>query len=557
MENLLVIIILSGIAGILTLVTILGNLLVIIAFKSNRKLQTLSNFCLVSLAISDLTVGIILMPVYTVYLLIGYWPLGPLACDIWLCLDYGLCTASLANLLVIALDRHWSVTRPLTYRARRTPKKMGMMIASAWLVSFLIWPPWIFAWPYIDGERIVPEAECYVQFLQTNVIATTITSSMSFYVPAIVTTMLYLNLYVKTVQRRRRKKVLSQTLLQNCKPEDSIASYENQEKTTPSVKETSKWCLCCPCGVRSENYELDCNKNTCELYVIKNNFPLEKYEKRKQTNVINSILYKKGDCKLEQENIQKMVAATDIDDTFDIEKGVLKKPNNNCISYHNFSRQRSVICLNSEYQRTKNTCMLSKSLSMSFKTKTFSSREVENDTIKLFPVSTGESESTPLSYCNNKRDMLNGEEGPYQERNVGKCSTGRSVSEHVCEIHYKPLSCLNNETSGKILNSAQGQHQDISAATAPLTILEPICELSSTPLTNANKGRAGKILNGGPVKHHDGRTAKILSATLLSLIITSAPYYTFAVIGAYCSGCINPVFHGIGKQINNISFRKG
>ena len=197
---------LTIVAGLLILHTITANLMVIIAFKINKQLHTLCNYCLVSLAISDLIVGILLMSVFTVYLFIGYWPLGAFLCDLWLSLDYGVCTASILNLLVIAVDRLLSVSRPLTYR--RTPTKMGLMIAGAWVVSGIIWAPWIFAWPYIDGVRIVPEKECFIQVLVTNPIMATILSCCSFFIPVIVTTVIYSILYQKTQQRILRKKAL-------------------------------------------------------------------------------------------------------------------------------------------------------------------------------------------------------------------------------------------------------------------------------------------------------------------------------------------------------------
>ena len=84
-------------------------------------------------------------------------------CDAWLSVDYLSSNASVMNLLVISFDRYFSVTRPLTYRARRTTKKAALMIFSAWAISAIVWPPSIVAWPYIEGGRTVPQNECYVQ----------------------------------------------------------------------------------------------------------------------------------------------------------------------------------------------------------------------------------------------------------------------------------------------------------------------------------------------------------------------------------------------------------
>lgn len=111
---------------------------------------------LLSLSVADFTIGAISMPLYTAFLVLGYWPLGSVFCDVWLSLDYTISNASVANLLVISFDRYMSVTRPLTYRVRRTRRRAAAMIAGAWLISALLWTPWIVAWPYIEGRRTVP-----------------------------------------------------------------------------------------------------------------------------------------------------------------------------------------------------------------------------------------------------------------------------------------------------------------------------------------------------------------------------------------------------------------
>lgn len=68
------------------------------------------------------------MPLFTVSTILGYWPLGRHICDTWLALDYLASNASVLNLLIISFDRYFSVTRPLTYRAKRTTSKAAIMI---------------------------------------------------------------------------------------------------------------------------------------------------------------------------------------------------------------------------------------------------------------------------------------------------------------------------------------------------------------------------------------------------------------------------------------------
>lgn len=178
--------VIAVIAAILSLLTILGNVLVMVSFKLDKQLQTISNYFLLSLAVADFLIGLISMPLYTLYSLTNKWPLGPFVCDIWLALDYVNSNASVLNLLVISFDRYFSVTRPLTYRVRRTTKRAILMIASTWIISLLLWPPWIFAWPYIEGKRTVPETQCYIQFLETNLYITLGTALLAFYIPVTV-----------------------------------------------------------------------------------------------------------------------------------------------------------------------------------------------------------------------------------------------------------------------------------------------------------------------------------------------------------------------------------
>ena len=166
--NMLQTLLIIVVSSVLSLVTIVGNVLVMISLKMDRQLRTISNYFLLSLSLADFLIGLISMPLYTMYLLMGRWPLGPFICDCWLAFDYLNSNASVLNLLLISFDRYFSVTRPLTYRVRRTTRRAVAMISLTWVLSALLWPPWIFLWPYIEGQRTVPPDDCYIQFLQSN-----------------------------------------------------------------------------------------------------------------------------------------------------------------------------------------------------------------------------------------------------------------------------------------------------------------------------------------------------------------------------------------------------
>ncbi|XP_059171369.1 muscarinic acetylcholine receptor M5-like [Physella acuta] len=226
----------SIVVSLLAILTAGGNMLVIVAFKLDKNLQTVSNYFLLSLAVADLTIGIVSMPLYTVYLLMGYWPLKALMCDVWLSLDYTMSNASVANLIIISFDRYLSVTRPLTYRAKRTPRRAATMIGCAWVISSIIWTPWIFAWPYIEGDRTVPEKECYIQFLKTNQYITVITAMFAFYIPVIIMSVLYFRIYMET-QKRQKDLPKLQGMHKSKKIKDPQRLHQSSKKSMASSDE--------------------------------------------------------------------------------------------------------------------------------------------------------------------------------------------------------------------------------------------------------------------------------------------------------------------------------
>ena len=84
--------------GVLTLMTVVGNLLVGLALLRNPRLRTVSNCLIGNLALSDFLLAITVLPLSAAYECLGRWVFGGLACDTWLVVDVLYCTASIWNL---------------------------------------------------------------------------------------------------------------------------------------------------------------------------------------------------------------------------------------------------------------------------------------------------------------------------------------------------------------------------------------------------------------------------------------------------------------------------
>ncbi|XP_020008850.1 5-hydroxytryptamine receptor 1B [Castor canadensis] len=183
--------------ALITLATTLSNAFVIATVYRTRKLHTPANYLIASLAVTDLLVSILVMPISTVYTVTGRWTLGQVVCDLWLSSDITCCTASIMHLCVIALDRYWAITDAVEYSAKRTPKRAAVMIALVWVFSICIsLPP--FFW------RQVKAGDCLVN--TDHVLYTVYSTVGAFYLPTLLLIALYSRIYVEA-----RSRILKQT----------------------------------------------------------------------------------------------------------------------------------------------------------------------------------------------------------------------------------------------------------------------------------------------------------------------------------------------------------
>ncbi|KAF3690032.1 Histamine H1 receptor [Channa argus] len=206
--------------GLLSLLTIIMNLLVLYAVKREKTLHTVGNLYIVSLSVADLIVGTTVMPLNLMYLLEDEWKLGRAVCQFWLIMDYVASTASIFSLFILCLDRYRSVRQPLKYLKYRTRGQASVMICGAWVLS-MMWIIPILGWRSFTHVDLKPEEEnkCDTDFRFVTWFKV-ITAVFNFYVPSVLMLWFYTHIYLAVRQHLRdRERIIH--------PTDSFGENEN------------------------------------------------------------------------------------------------------------------------------------------------------------------------------------------------------------------------------------------------------------------------------------------------------------------------------------------
>lgn len=85
--------------SLIIVLTVVGNILVILSVFTYRPLRSAPNFFIVSLAVADLTVAVLVLPLNVAYTILGRWVLGKLICEFWVTSDVLCCTGKLRLIL--------------------------------------------------------------------------------------------------------------------------------------------------------------------------------------------------------------------------------------------------------------------------------------------------------------------------------------------------------------------------------------------------------------------------------------------------------------------------
>ncbi|XP_072293920.1 trace amine-associated receptor 13c-like [Eucyclogobius newberryi] len=183
----------------ITLLTVLLNLLVIISISHYRQLQTCTNLLLLSLAFSDLIVGMLAMPVEILFYH-GCFLLGDFGCSMYGFVSFLVTSVSVGNMVMISMDRYVAICDPMFYHTKVTYIRVQACVIFCWLFSIIhaIWllremlqQPGMYDTCYGECLFILNKIEAVFDLLVT------------FIAPISIITVLYLRVFVVAVTQAR------------------------------------------------------------------------------------------------------------------------------------------------------------------------------------------------------------------------------------------------------------------------------------------------------------------------------------------------------------------
>ncbi|XP_047456104.1 cholecystokinin receptor isoform X2 [Mugil cephalus] len=122
--------------------SVFGNLLIIVVLTVNKRMRTVTNTFLLSLAFSDLMMAIFCMPFNLIPSILKDFIFGAAMCKIVSYLMGISVSISTFSLVAIAIERYSAICNPLKSRVWQTRSHAYRVIAATWVLAFTIMIPY-------------------------------------------------------------------------------------------------------------------------------------------------------------------------------------------------------------------------------------------------------------------------------------------------------------------------------------------------------------------------------------------------------------------------------
>lgn len=133
-------VIISSLYGVIIIAAIGGNGIVCYIVVKAKRMRTVMNLFIVSLAISDILMAALCIPfTFIANLVLNFWPFGPAMCPLVVFLQAVTVLLSSFTLVVISIDRYFAILYPL--RMKMTKSQALVVIVVVWIVALSIAVP--------------------------------------------------------------------------------------------------------------------------------------------------------------------------------------------------------------------------------------------------------------------------------------------------------------------------------------------------------------------------------------------------------------------------------
>ncbi|XP_039670586.1 trace amine-associated receptor 13c-like [Perca fluviatilis] len=200
----------------ISLLTVALNLLVIISVSHFSQLHTPTNILLLSLAVSDFLVGLVVMP-GEILRKTSCWFLGDFVCTLYNYVSSIISVSSIGDIVLISVDRYVAICDPLHYNNRITVHRVKLCVYLCWLYSVS------YSFLFVKDDLTQPGRynSCYGEcVLAIDYVAAAVDLVLSFVVPFTVIIALYLRIFAVAVSQARamRSHVTAVTLQHSVTP---------------------------------------------------------------------------------------------------------------------------------------------------------------------------------------------------------------------------------------------------------------------------------------------------------------------------------------------------